>query len=73
MMKSQTTEHKDYTDLYNAIGHLSENERICVSLYYLDGYKVKDIAEILKTTDSAVKNRLARARAKMKNELKEAE
>lgn len=55
MMKRQTTEHKDYTDLYNAIGHLSENERICVSLYYLDGYKVKDIAEILKTTESAVK------------------
>ena len=68
MMKSQTTEHKDYTDLYNAIGHLSENERICVSLYYLDGYKVKDIAEILKTTESAVKNRLARARAKMNDE-----
>ena len=55
MMKSQTTEHKDYTDLYNAIGHLSENERICVSLYYLDGYKVKDIAEILKTTESCKK------------------
>lgn len=68
MMKRQTTEHKDYTDLYNAIGHLSENERICVSLYYLDGYKVKDIAEILKTTESAVKNRLARARAKMNDE-----
>ena len=68
MMKSQTTEHKDYTDLYNAIGYLSENERICVSLYYLDGYKVKDIAEILKTTESAVKNRLARARAKMNDE-----
>lgn len=73
MMKDKKTEQKEYLDLYNAIGHLTDKERICIALYYLEGYSVKETAEILKTTESAVKNRLARARAKMKDELKEAE
>lgn len=73
MMKDKKTEQKEYMDLYNAIGHLTENERICITLYYLEGYHVKEIAKILKTTESAVKNRLARARTRMKDELKEAE
>ena len=37
----------------------------------LEGYSVREIAGILGVTESAVKNRLSRARAKLKNELEQ--
>lgn len=62
----------DYSDLYEAIRQLPEETRICVTLYYLEGYSVKETAKILDVTESAVKNRLARARAKLRSELEQA-
>lgn len=56
-------------DLYNAIGHLSEKSRLAIVLYYIEGYSVKEIAKMFETSESAIKNRLARAREKMKGEL----
>lgn len=35
----------------------------------MEGYRIKEIAALMKTTESAVKNRLMRARAKLKEEL----
>ena len=66
-------ERADYSDLYEALGHLSEEIRLTVTLYYMEGYSVKEIAALMKTTQSAVKNRLARAREKMKKELAKAQ
>lgn len=63
---------EDYSDLYEAIRQLPEETRICVTLYYLEGYSVKETAKILEVTESAVKNRLARARAKLRDELEQA-
>ena len=65
-------ESKDYTDLYEAVRRLPPDIRICVILYYLEGYSIKETANILKVTESAVKNRLARARNKMRRELEQA-
>ncbi len=65
-------ETEDYSDLYEAIRQLPQEIRICVTLYYLEGYSVKETAKLLEITESAVKNRLARARAKMRSELQEA-
>ncbi len=62
----------DYSDLYEAISRLPQEIRLCVTLYYLEGYRVKEAAKILGITESAVKNRLARARAKLRGELEEA-
>ena len=45
---------------------------MCVTLYYLEGYSVRETAALLEITESAVKNRLARARAKLRTELEEA-
>ena len=42
-----------------------------MTLYYLEGYSVREIATMMKTTESAVKNRLARARQRLRNELAE--
>ena len=66
-------ERADYSDLYEALSHLSEEIRLTVTLYYMEGYSVKEIAALMNTTESAVKNRLARARDKMKKELVEAQ
>lgn len=62
----------DYSDLYEAISHLPEEARLSVTLYYMEGYSVKEIAGIMETTESAVKNRLARARSRLREELETA-
>lgn len=68
-MNEQETESKDYSDLYEAIFRLPEQIKLCVTLYYMEGYSVKDVAALLDTTESAVKNRLAKARGKLKEAL----
>ncbi len=70
--REETSQTEDYTDLYEAVRQLPEEIRICVTLYYMEGYSVKETAYILKVTESAVKNRLARARAALRRELDEA-
>lgn len=65
-------EEADYSDLYEAIRQLPTEIRICIILYYLEGYSVKETAKILDITESAVKNRLARARSRMRSELQQA-
>lgn len=68
-MQEETADSADYSDLYESIGHLPEDARLAVTLYYIEGYSVKEIAAMTDATESAVKNRLARARAKLRSEL----
>ncbi len=65
-------EPEDYSDLYEAVRQLPTDIRICIILYYLEGYSVKETAKMLGITESAVKNRLARARNRMRRELGQA-
>ena len=65
-------EPEDYSDLYEAVRRLPADIRVCIVLYYLEGYSVKETAKVLGVTESAVKNRLARARAKMRRDLEQA-
>ena len=69
--EEKAEEQKDYSDLYEAIYRLPEEMRLSVTLYYLEGYSVREIATMMETTESAVKNRLARARQRLRNELAE--
>lgn len=69
--EEKAEEQKDYSDLYEAIYRLQEEMRLSVTLYYLEGYSVREIAAMMETTESAVKNRLARARQRLKRELTE--
>lgn len=62
---------RDYSDLYEAVSRLPKEQRLSVALYYMEGYSVKEIAELMETSESAVKSRLARARARLKQELTE--
>ncbi len=68
----EAQEAEDYSGLYDALRRLPEEMRMCVTLYYLEGYSVRETAALLEITESAVKNRLARARAKLRTELEEA-
>ena len=40
-----------------------------MTLYYMEGYSVKEIAALLEVTESTVKNRLSRARRKLRSDL----
>ena len=68
-MEDQAVQQEDYSELYEAIFKLPEPVKLCVTLYYLEGYSVKEVAQILDITESAVKNRLLKARAVLKESL----
>ncbi len=68
-MEQAAQEEGEYFDLYEAVSRLPHEIRLTVTLYYMEGYRIKEIAALMKTTESAVKNRLMRARAKLKEEL----
>ncbi len=56
-------------DLYNAVMGLSKKERTVIHLFYYENLSIKDIAEMLKIKESAVKTRLSRARVNLKEQL----
>lgn len=64
-------EQEDYSDLYQAVSQLPEDMRLAITLYYAEGFSIKEIAALLKTTESAIKNRLLKARKKLKTMLEE--
>ena len=61
---------KGAEELNEAIDKLSKTERIIIYLYYYEGYKVKEIAEILKKNSSTIQTKLTRARNKLRIILK---
>lgn len=62
-------ETEDYSDLYEALTRLPEEAKLSITLYYLEGYSVKEIASILKLSENGVKSRLARARSRLRREM----
>lgn len=53
-------------DLDFAIKQLSPKNRTIIYLYYYEGYKTDEIAQILKTNSSTVRSSLSRSREKLK-------
>ena len=56
------TEEKDYSELYRAVRELKEELKIPVILFYMEGLRVREIAQILDISEGAVQKRLVRAR-----------
>ena len=50
---------------------LDEKYRLVVILYYMQGYKVREIAQIMETSESSVKKYLVQARNKVEELYKE--
>ena len=56
--------------LYLALRTLPPKERSAITLFYLNGYSIKEIATITETSEDAVKKQLSRGRDKLRQELK---
>ncbi len=52
----------EYQELYAALNRLPPGERTSVLLFYMEGYSIKEIAEIQETSQDAVKQNLSRGR-----------
>ena len=59
-----------YQDLYLALGTLPPKERSAITLFYLNGHNIKEIATITETSEDAVKKQLSRGRDKLRAILK---
>ena len=58
-------------ELRQQIASLPKKYAEVIFLHYYEGYSIKEIAKILRTTESNIKVRLSRGRAKLKDALKE--
>ena len=70
-METLTFETPESENLFETVMHLPEKYRIVIHLYYYEDYTVREIADILKLSESNVKIRLSRGRALLKEALKE--
>ena len=59
----------EHQSLYLALRTLPPKERSAITLFYLNGYNVKEIATITGTSEDAVKKQLSRGRDKLKERL----
>ena len=60
----------EHQDLYLALRTLPPKERSSITLYYLNGYSIKEIAAITATSEGAVKQQLSRGRDKLKAKIR---
>ena len=71
LISSQSAESSfEHQSLYLALRTLPPKERSAITLYYLNGYEIKEIATITDTLEDAVKKQLSRGRDKLKARLK---
>lgn len=70
-METLVFETPEAETLFETVMRLPEKYRIVLHLYYYEEYAVREIAEILKLSESNVKIRLSRGRAMLKETLKE--
>lgn len=60
-----------YQELYAALNELSDKERMSVLLFYMENYSIKEIAEIVSVSESAVRQHLSRGRQHLRSLLTE--
>ena len=56
----------EYQDLYLALRTLPPKERSAITMFYLNGYSIKEISKMTDTSGDAVKKQLSRGRDKLK-------
>ena len=70
-IESMETQAPEHNSVYRAVMALAEKYRVTVLLYYFEDYSVREIAALLNRSETAVQTQLQRARAKLKEQLKE--
>ena len=59
-----------HQDLYLALSTLPPKERSAITLFYLSGYNIKELAAITDSSEDAIKKQLSRGRDKLREQLK---
>lgn len=70
-METLTFETPESENLFETVMRLPKKYRIVIYLFYYEDYNIREIADILKISESNVKVRLSRARMLLKETLKE--
>ena len=70
-MAALTFDDRESERLFEAVIALPQKYRIVVHLFYYEDYSVHEMAELLSLSESNVKTRLSRARAMLRDTLKE--
>ena len=71
MENAQMFEENRYDHLYMAIMELPENLRILITLYYIEGFSLKEISAIVNIPEGTIKSRLSKARELLREQLLE--
>ncbi|MDD4141477.1 MAG: RNA polymerase sigma factor, partial [Bacteroidales bacterium] len=58
-------------DIFHALQILKENERTCITLFYMEDLSIESISEITKMPQNTVKSHLTRGKTKMAEWLKD--
>lgn len=66
MEAEYSTEQRNNLGLFDAIMELKEELRLVIVLHYIEGFRTKEMADILKISEGTVKSRLSRARTELK-------
>lgn len=64
-------EEECHLDLFQAVMNLDKKYRVPILLFYYEGYSTAEIASILGISEKTVSTRLFRAKAKLKDYMKE--
>ena len=67
--ESITFENKEETNVFSVVAELPQNYKTVIYLSYYEGYKVKEIAEIMNKREGTIKTWLYRAREILKQKL----
>lgn len=72
-LDNQIKENEIQTDIdfYIIISKLEYEEKIIITLYYLERYTTKEISKILNKNENTIKTKLSRAKKKIKKYLEE--
>lgn len=62
-------EQESYSEVFDAVMELEANYRIPLILFYVEGFSIKEICQILKLSQSTAKTRLCRSRKLLKEKL----
>lgn len=62
-------ETQEQNDVFSSVCQLPQNYRTVIYLLYYEGYKVKEIANLMKTREGTIKTWLFRAREMLKEKL----
>ena len=56
-------------EIEDILKYLTDEEKMIITLYYLEDYKIKEIAWLLDMNENTVKTKMSRAKNKLKNKL----